>query len=132
MNNSLLISHHDQILDDQLTQLGLYLHILSIADANNGLLQVKLFEFYSKKSSNMTIIHIPLIKPAGFVFHITSNLLTLSLRSINSLLELRFSTRENEAVRGSYYKWNDIKNEHIRFNITVEVDQSLINEFHTI
>jgi len=127
MNNSLLISHHDPILDDQLTQLGLYLHILSIPDANNGLLQVKLFEFYSKK-----IIHIPLIKPAGFVFHITSNLLSLSLRSINSLLELRFSTRENEAVRGSYYKWNDIKNEHIRFSITVEVDQSLINEFHTI
>jgi hypothetical protein len=121
MSNSSLISYQDQ--------LGLYLHILPIIDVNNGLLEVKLFEFYFKKSSN---IHIPLIKSPKFVFHISSNILILSLRSINSLLELRFSTRENEAIRGSYYKWNELKNEHIKFNITVEVDRNLINEFNII
>jgi hypothetical protein len=112
-------------------QLGLYLHILSIADVKNGLLEVKLFEFYSEKSPTRTIIHIPFLKPPRLVFHISLNILQLNLRSTNSLLELRFCTRENELVRGSYYKWNEIKNEHTRFNVTVDVDQSLINEFNT-
>jgi hypothetical protein len=136
MIDSSLISHpwlgQSQIVYDQLQQLGLYLHILPIADANNGLLEVKLFEFYSKKSQNRTIIHIPLIKSPRFAFHISSNILKLSLRSLNSSLELRFPTRENELVRGNYYKWDEIKNEHIRFNLTVDVDQTLINEFNTV
>ena len=89
---------------------------------------MKFFEFYSNKTQN-TIL---LIKSPKFVFHISSNILKLSLRSTNSLLELHFPTRENELIRGNYYKWNEINNEYIRFNITVDIDQSLINEFNTI
>jgi hypothetical protein len=117
--------YQDQILE----QLGLYLHILSLVDANNNLLEVKLFEFYSQ---NRTIIHIPLVQSSRFVFHISLNLLQLSLRGTNSLLELRFSTREHEPIQGNYYKWNDTKNEHRKFNVTVAIDQSLINQFNTI
>jgi len=136
MIDSTLISHpcldQCQIFYDRLQQLGLYLHILSIADANNELLEVKLLEFYSEKSQKKPIIHIPLIKSPRLVFHISLNILQLSLRSANSLLELKFSTRENELVRGNYYKWNENKNEHIKFNIIVDVDQSLINQFNTV
>jgi len=109
--------HQNDIFYHHLQQLGLYLHILSIADANNGLLEVKLFEFYSEKLHKKTIIHIPIIKSPKFVFHISLNILQLSLRSTNSLLQLQFSTRENELVRGNYYKWNEINNEHMKFNI---------------
>jgi hypothetical protein len=116
-----------QIFYDQLQQLGLYLHILSIADANNELLEVKLLEFYSEKSQKKSLIKSPRI-----VFHISLNILQLSLRSTDSLLELQFSTRENELIRGNYYKWNENKNEHMKFNITVDVDQSLINQFNTV
>jgi hypothetical protein len=119
---------NDQILE----YLGLYLHILSLADANNCLLEVKLFEFYSEKSSNRTVIHIPLVKSPRLIFHISLNLLQLSLRSMNSLLELRFSTREHESIQGSYYQWNDIQNEHRKFHTTVTIDQSLIDQFNTI
>ncbi|CAF2671545.1 unnamed protein product [Rotaria sp. Silwood2] len=124
--------HQGQTFSNQLEQLGLYLRILSLVDANNGLLEVKLFEFYSKKLQNSTIIHIPLIKSPKFVFHISLNILKLSLRSKNSLLELQFSTRENESIRGNYYKWNEINNEHIKFNINVDIDHSLINQFSIV
>lgn len=124
--------HENDILYNYLEQLGLYLHILSIPNVNNSLLEVKLFEFYSNKSENKIITHIPLIKLPKFIFHISLNLLQLNLRSNNSLLELQFSTRENELIRGYYYKWNEIKNEYTKFNITVDVDQSLINQFNTI
>jgi len=133
MTDWTLISHpwvHQN--HDQLQELGLYLHILPIVDANNRLLEVELFEFYPEKSEKKAIIHIPLIKSPKFVFHISLNILQLSLRSTNSLLELRFSTRENELVRGNYYKWNEIKNEHMKFNVTVNVDQSLMNQFNII
>jgi hypothetical protein len=120
------------LINQILEQLGLYLHILSLANANNGILEVKLFEFDSEKSSNRTIIPIPLVKSPRFLFHISLNLLQLSLRGMNSLLELRFSTREHEPIQGNYYKWNDSKNEHNKFNITVAIDQSLISQFNTI
>ncbi|CAF0951792.1 unnamed protein product [Rotaria sordida] len=131
-----LITHpwlyQDETFHNQLEQLGLYLRILSITDINNGLLEVKLFEFYSKNLQNSTIIHIPLIKSPKFVFHISSSILKLNLRSNNTLLELQFSTRENESIRGNYYKWNEINNEHIKFNINVDIDHSLINQFNII
>ncbi|CAF0731706.1 unnamed protein product [Adineta steineri] len=119
----------NELVYDQLQQLGLYLHILPITDMNNDLLEVKLFEFYFRKSSNTKMIPIQLTKKPKFLFQISSNLLILYLRSSNSLLELRFSTRENEIVRGIYYQWNEIKNEHIRFDTNVEIDQSLIDKF---
>ena len=113
------------IVDDQIQQLRLHLHVLSTM---NGLLEVKLFEYYSKTLENRATIHIPLIKPPRFLFHLLSNILKLSLRTSNSLLQLQFSTRESEPIRGHYYKWSVVNNEHIRFHITVDVDHSLINE----
>jgi hypothetical protein len=77
------------------------------------------------------INHIPLVKPTRFIFHISSNILKLTFRSANSLLELCFTTRENESVKGNYYKWDEIQNEYTRFNITVDIDQSLMKEFNT-
>lgn len=109
---------------DKLEQLGLYLRIMSMTTVNNTLLEAKLFEYFSN-----TIVHIPLVKQAKFVFHIALNILKLSLRSMNSLLELHISTRESEAIRGSYYKWND---EYCKFNATVGIDHSLIDQFNTI
>ena len=116
------------IVDDQLPQLRLHLHVLSTV---NELLEAKLFEYNSKTLQNRSTIYIPLIKPPRFVFHLLSNILKLSLRTSNSLLQLQFSTRENEPVRGYYYKWNVVNNEYITFDITVDVDHSLINELTT-
>ncbi|UJR31731.1 hypothetical protein I4U23_019211 [Adineta vaga] len=124
-------SNQNQPYDDQLEQLGLYLHILPVGNSNNDLLEVKLFEYYSKKSSNSTIVHIPIVKSPRFVFHISLNVLILSVKGNDSLLELRFLTRDNEGIRGHYYQWNEMKNEHRKFSIHVEVDQNLLNELHT-
>ncbi|CAF3385503.1 unnamed protein product [Rotaria socialis] len=122
-----------QRINDQLHQLGLYFHILSTSDVNNRLLDVQLFEFYSKGLKNKTIIPILLIKPPKFVFHIPSNTFKISLRSCNSLLELQLSTRENEPIRGYYYRWNETNsNEQMKFQITLEIDHSLMNQFNII
>ncbi|CAF1075264.1 unnamed protein product [Adineta ricciae] len=120
-------SKQKQVYPDQLRQLGLYLHILPVINSATDVLEVKLFECYAKTSP---IIHISIIKQPRLVFHISLNVLILSLRSSNSLLELRFFTREHEAVRGYYYQWNEIKNEYKKLNINVEIDQSLMNDFH--
>lgn len=114
-------------LDDQLQQLGLYLQIRSMTDANNNLLDVKLVEFYSEKSQTIT-----LIKSPKFLFHISSHLLQLSLRCENSLLQLRFSTREHEVIQGNYYQWNDSLKEHRRYDVIVQIDQNLMHQLHTI
>ena len=113
---------------DRLEQLGLYLQILSLANANPNLLDVKLVEFYSEQ----TLIAIPLIKLPKFLFHISSNLLHLSLRCANSLLELRFSTREQEPIHGNYYQWNELFNEHRRYDVIVQIDHSLISQLNTV
>ncbi|CAF3664743.1 unnamed protein product [Rotaria sp. Silwood1] len=127
-----LIIHPQQHQGQILEQLGLYLRILSITDINNELLEVKLFEFYSKKLQNSTIIHIPLIKTPKFIYYISLNILKLNLRSKNSLLELQFSTKENESIQGYYYKWNEINNEIIKFNINIDIDHTLINQFNIV
>ncbi|CAF2048360.1 unnamed protein product [Rotaria magnacalcarata] len=114
-------------------QLGLYFHILSTSDVNNRLLNVKLFEFYSEGLKNKTIIPILLIKPPKLIFHIPSNTLKINLRSGNSLLELQLSTKENEPIRGYYYRWNETNsNEQMKFQITLEIDHSLMNQFNII
>ena len=120
-------SKQKQVYSDRLRLLGLYLHTVPVINPAMNLLEVKLFECYAKTSP---IIHISIVKQPKFVFHISLSVLMLSLRSSNSLLELRFFTREHEAVRGYYYQWNEIKNEYRKFSINVEIDQSLMNDFH--
>ena len=117
-------------LDDRLEQLGLYLQILTNTDANNNLLAVKLVEFYAEKSPNKTIISIPLVKSPKFLFQIASAVLQLSLRCANSLLQLRFSTREPEPIRGDYYQWDEMTKEHRRFNVFAQIDRSLLNQLN--
>lgn len=124
--------HQGQKVYHNLEQLGLYLHIFSINDTNNKLIDPKLFEFYSNEIQNSTSVSIPLIKPPKILYHIPSNTLILSLRSSTSLLELHFLTRENESIRGYYYKWDENNNESIKFNITVEIDYNLISLFNII
>lgn len=136
MNNLTLISHacrpDKKILYDQLHYLGLYLRTLSLTNITDDLLEIKLFEFYSIKSDNHISIHIPLIKLPKYIYYISTNCLQLNLRSINSLLQLQFTTRDNELIQGYYYKWNDIDNESHKFKATVDIDQNLIRQFNSI
>lgn len=113
--------------DDRLEQLGLYLQILSISDTNNNLLAVKLVEFYA---ANKRVIAVPLLKSPKFLFQIASTILQLSVRCANSLLQLRFSTREQEPIQGDYYQWDEIAKEHRRFNIFAQIDGSLLHQLN--
>ena len=89
---------------------------------------MKLIEFYEKDESITDQIPLTMIKEPKLHFDLSAHLLKLALRSHQTLLELCFSTRENQSIRGVYYKWNELENQHEQYDVTVQVDVSLLND----
>ena len=95
--------------------LNIFFHLSSSTDEHPIALDVNL----KTRATN-----IPLSKPIRFVFHVLSNLLKISLRTAESLVELSLLTRENEPIRGTFYRWNETEpNSSARQTFTIEIDE---------
>lgn len=101
-----------------------------LANANHQSLEVTLLEFSSTTMGEQTVNPLILIRSPKLVFSVFSNLLKLSCRSTQALLELSLSTKDNEPIQGTYYTWNVMENTHQRLNLTLEIDQNLMQQFN--
>lgn len=104
-----LIQDFPHSIDKEFAESGQFLSLifnLSSSDDEHPIsLDVNLMEFNRNSTSKATSMS--LIKPIRFVFHVVSNILKISLRTCQSLVEFGLLTRENEAIRGTFYKWNE-------------------------
>ena len=76
--------------------LNIFFHLSSSSDEHPIVLDAIL---------KMPTTNIPLSKPIRFVFHALSNVLKISLRAAESLVELSLWTRDTEPIRGTFYQW---------------------------